>query len=173
MSHLLITGELNMPCINWNTLSATSYNGCDGVFLSLFEDLFITQHVTFPTRFRNDQNPSTLDLILSTDQHAVSELNSLPPLGKSDHIVITFHFLCYHSIERVNVPRYLYDQGDYESMMHELLDIDWAQLFENQNMESMWLSFHTRMLDLINKYVPVQTFSSTTKPKWLDQATQK
>ena len=40
-------------------------------------------------------------------------------------------------------------------------------------MESMWLSFHTRMLDLINKYVPVKTFSSTTKPKWLDQSTQK
>ena len=37
----------------------------------------------------------------------------------------------------------------------------------------MWLSFHTRMLDLINKYVPVQTFSSTTKPKWLDQSIQK
>jgi len=58
--------------------------------VSLLDDLFLTQHVNFPTRYRNDQIPSLLDLILSTDQHVVTDLASLPPLGKSDHIVISF-----------------------------------------------------------------------------------
>ena len=104
VSHLLIAGDFNMPHINWNTLSTTSNCGCDGAFLSLLDALFITQHVTFPTRYRNDQTPSVLDLILSTDQREVTDLTSLPPLGKSDHVVISFEFLCYHSIECVNVP---------------------------------------------------------------------
>ena len=121
-SHLLIIGDFNMPHINWSTLCATLNSGCDGALLSLFDDLFITQHVSFPTRYRNDHTPSILDLILSTDQYDVSDLNSLPPLGKSDHIVISFEFLCYHSIERVNVPKYLYGHGDYESITRELLD---------------------------------------------------
>ena len=56
------------------------------------DDLFITQHVTFPTRYRNDQTPSVLDLILSTDQHEVTDRTSLPPLGKSDYVVISFEF---------------------------------------------------------------------------------
>ena len=50
VSHLLIAGDFNMPHINWNTLSVTSNNVCDGVFLTLLDDLFIIQHVTFPTR---------------------------------------------------------------------------------------------------------------------------
>ena len=54
VSHLLIAGDFNMPHINWNTLTTTSNCGCDGAFLSLLADLFITQHVTFPTRYRND-----------------------------------------------------------------------------------------------------------------------
>ena len=173
VSHLLIAGDFNMPHINWNTLSTTSNCGCDGAFLSLLDDLFITQHVTFPTRYRNDQTPSILDLILSTDKHEVTDLTSLPPLGKSDHVVISFEFLCYHSIECVNVPKYLYGRGDYRSMTHELLDTNWAQLFEGQDMESMWLCFHTKLLNLIDKYIPVKTASSKPKPKWLDWPTLK
>ncbi|XP_065895972.1 uncharacterized protein [Dysidea avara] len=154
-------------------LSTTSNCGCDGAFLSLLDDLFITQHVTFPTRYRNDQTPSILDLILSTYQHEVTDLTSLPPLGKSDHVVISFEFLCYHSIECVNVPKYLYGRGDYRFMSHELLDTNWAQQFEGQDMESMWLCFHAKLLNLIDKYIPVKTASSKPKPKWLDWPTLK
>ena len=103
----------------------------------------------------------------------MTDLTSLPPLGKSDHVVISFEFLCYHSIECVNVLKYLYGRGDYRSMTHELLDTNWAQLFEGQYMESMWLCFHTKLLNLIDKYIPVKTASSKSKPKWLDWPTLK
>ena len=106
-------------------------------FLTLLDDLFITQHITFPTRYRNNQTPSVLDLILSIDQYAVSNVTSLPPLGKSDHIVISFEFLCYHSVECINVPKYLYGRGDYESLTHELMNVDWAYLFKGQDIDSM------------------------------------
>ena len=108
VSHLLIAGDFNMPHINWSTRSVTSNNVFDGTFLSLLDDLFIIQHITFPTRYRNNQTSSVLDLILSIDQYAVSNVTSLPPLGKSDHIVISFEFLCYHSVECINVPKYLF-----------------------------------------------------------------
>ena len=67
------------------------------------------------------ETPSLLNLTLSIDQHAraVSNVTSLPPLGKSDHIVISFEFLCYHFFDCINVPKYLYGRGDYESMTHE------------------------------------------------------
>ena len=108
VSHLLIAGDFNMPHINWSTHSVISNNVFDGAFLTLLDDLFITQHITIPTRYRNNQTPSVLDLILSIDQYAVSNVTSLSPLGKSDHIVISFEFLCYHSVECINVPKYLF-----------------------------------------------------------------
>ena len=31
-------------------------------------------------------------------------------------------------------------------MTHKLLNIDWAHLFEGQDMDAMWLCFHTKLL---------------------------
>ena len=89
VTHLLITGDFNMPHIDWTTSNVTSSCIYDRTFLTLIEDLFLTQHVTFPTRLRSNQTPSLLDLILTNDQHMISNLTSLPPLGKSDH---TYHY---------------------------------------------------------------------------------
>ena len=46
---------------------------------------------------------------------------------------------------------YLYGCGDYESMTHELLNVDWAYLFEGQVIDSMWSCFHTKLLKLTDK----------------------
>ena len=110
---------------------------------------------------------------MSIDQSAVSNVTSLPPLGNGDHIVISFEFLCYHSIDCINVPKYLYGHGDSESKTHELLNIDWAHSFEGQETNAMWLCFHTKLLNLIDKYIPIKTFNSKPKPKWLDLFTLK
>ena len=63
VTHLLITGDFNMPHIDWTTSNVTSSGTYDGAFLTLIEDLFLIQHVTFPTRLRSNQTPSLLDLI--------------------------------------------------------------------------------------------------------------
>ena len=82
--------------------------------------------------------------------------------------------LCYHLIiDCINVPKYLYRHGDYESMTHELLNIDWAHLFERQDTNAMWLCFHTKLLNLTDRYIPIEAFNSKPKPKWLDLFTLK
>ena len=58
-------------------------------------------------------------------------------------------------------------------MTHKLLNIDWAHLFEGQDMDAMWLCFHTKLLNLIDKDIPTDSFNSKPKPKWLDLFTLK
>jgi len=53
--------------------------------LQTIEDCFYTQHVLYPTR-----GSATLDLILTTDPHLVSDVQIAPNLGNSDHNMITF-----------------------------------------------------------------------------------
>ncbi|CAH1371486.1 unnamed protein product, partial [Tenebrio molitor] len=48
----------------------------------------LCQIVSEPTRFRQNQNPSTLDLILVNDPALVSQVDYLSPIGKSDHITL-------------------------------------------------------------------------------------
>ena len=57
-------------------------------------------------------------------------------------------------------------------MTHELLNIDWAHLF-GQGTDAMWLCFYTKLLNLIDKYIPIETFNSKPKPTWLDLVTLK
>ena len=117
--------------------------------------------------------PSLPDIILTDDENIVSNITSLPSLGKSDHIVIEFDFLCYCTIDFHKVSKYLYNRGNYTSITSQLLNTNWEVLFEGLNTEEMWSLFHSKLLFLIDKYIPTQTFEPNSRPKWLNSSTLK
>ena len=79
-----------MPHISWTALNVSPPCSISEAFLTLLEDFYIFQHVHFPTRYRNNQVPSLLDLVLTNNEHMIPEITSQPSLGKSDHIVIEY-----------------------------------------------------------------------------------
>jgi len=76
------------------------------IFLSCLRNNFLIQHVTEPTCFRASDEPNrpTLDLILS-DEHFISNLEYLSPVGKSDHVVLSFdcELALFHVIYHINL----------------------------------------------------------------------
>ena len=78
--HMLMLGGFNFPEINWKT-----YNVSGGVetvqyqFNEIHQDLFLKQHVDFPTRHTEVQEPSTLDLIFTNGYYMVDNLKSCAP----------------------------------------------------------------------------------------------
>ena len=86
-SHLLVLGDFNMPEITWDTWDTNIENPDDyrNKFLECLRDCFLYQHVSKPTRVRNTDHPSILDLILTNEEGMVADLEYLSPLGKSDH----------------------------------------------------------------------------------------
>ena len=54
------------------------------------------------------------------------------------------------------------------SMTRELLNTDWEVLFEGLDAENMWHLFHSKLLSLIDKYIPIQLVEPNSKPKWLN-----
>ena len=84
-THLLICGDFNYKEISWLNLSGTTNNCHIEPFLDTVNDLFLFQHITKPTRFRQDEIPSLLDLVFTNEQDMVNNLSYLPPLGSSDH----------------------------------------------------------------------------------------
>ena len=60
-------------------------------------------------------------------------------------------------------------------MTNDLLDtdLDWEQLFNGLNTESMWSVFHSRPFNLIDLYVPVQITSYKPKHKWFNSSVSK
>ena len=68
ITRMLIFGDFNFPEINWKTYDVSG--GVETVqhqFYELHQDLFLKQHVDFPTRYREGQEPSTLDFIFTNE----------------------------------------------------------------------------------------------------------
>ena len=91
-SHLLVTGDFNAPGINWHTMSSLDVN-FSGPLLELVSEMSWTQHVSCPTRYRSGQRPSLLDLVITGEQHLIDVVSQLPPVGKSDHVVLAFDMI--------------------------------------------------------------------------------
>ena len=62
-------------------------------FLNILFDLFLSQHVNFPTRFRKSQTASLLDLVITNVENIITKIFPVDPLGKDDYVAIEFNFL--------------------------------------------------------------------------------
>jgi hypothetical protein len=63
-SHLLITGDCNLPKLDWNTWTSRGEHGGE-IFLESIRESYLIQHVTEVTRVRDNSETSILDLILT------------------------------------------------------------------------------------------------------------
>ena len=61
-SHLLITGDFNLPDIDWELESSpNSLTNLGTIFMECYRDCFLYQHVMAPTHHQHGCTPTTLD----------------------------------------------------------------------------------------------------------------
>ena len=128
-THILIAGDFNLPLIDWanNFCSAPDLH-YSHKFLLAVQDCFLFQHVTRATRFRDGEQASLLDLLLTNEEGMLTGLKYLPGLGKSDHVVLEFHLVCYTVQELSRKPKLNFNRGDFSRLRSLLLDTDWDPL---------------------------------------------
>ena len=80
----VIMGDFSHGHIQWESLESAGGDGHQ--FLLLTQDCFLTQHVLEPTRCGN-----VLDLMLSSQNELVDNVNVHESLGSSDHNQIHFN----------------------------------------------------------------------------------
>ena len=82
-THLLILGFFNIKRINWNNINSTgNETHTSALFLECLTDSFLYQHFKEPTRYRSQNVPSILDLILTSEESMVSNSQYKPGLKK-------------------------------------------------------------------------------------------
>ncbi|WAR24921.1 hypothetical protein MAR_038590 [Mya arenaria] len=93
--HLVVLGDFNFPEIDWDSWTVNrNENHPSFSFIECLRDNFLTQHVNFYTRYRDGQDPSCLDLLLSDNLTQIEGMKINGKLGLSDHISFTFKLLC-------------------------------------------------------------------------------
>ena len=91
----VIIGDFNFPDIVWDTLTVnTSETRPAFHFIENLRDNILSQHISSNTRFRDGQDSSCLDLLLTDKKELIENIKIGDKLGASDHASIIFDVLC-------------------------------------------------------------------------------
>ena len=167
-THLLLMGDFNYPGIDWDKwiTSGDRTDSKEYKFLECVQDNFLYQHVIKPTRWRGDDTPNTLDLILTNEENMVTGLEYQSPLGKGDHCVLRFDFECYTQIHSSSRKVKCYNKANYDDINREISSYDWdAVLTEDEDINIMWDRFKGKIKDIENRHVPTRNIKQTGKRK--------
>ena len=83
-----------------------------------------TMHVVSTNLYKIQGRPTLLDLIISNEVKMAENIEIHAPLGKSDHTVIAFEYVCY-SDRNVQITQPQYFRGDYDCLRHYLSEQSW------------------------------------------------
>ena len=120
-SQQCLVGDFNFNNINW-FMWTTPHNeeSKEVKFIETISDYYLYQHLLEPIRCRNTDNPSLIDLVLTNEVMQVSDVEYHPPIGKSDHCVISLNtFNCYFDYFQPK-ERYVYHKTDFNSTRKQL-----------------------------------------------------
>ena len=81
-SQVIIMGDFNHPEINWVTMTTTkSIQHRSQLFFDAVRDAYLTQHIDAPTRYRHGQTPHTLDLLLTSEDNRINNVEYHAGMG--------------------------------------------------------------------------------------------
>jgi endonuclease/exonuclease/phosphatase family metal-dependent hydrolase len=173
-SRVVVMGDFNYRDIDWKhwILSAPE-NHVSHEFIEAVRDSYLHQNIELYTRYRNGQRQRTLDLVFSTEEHLVNNIEHFSPLGKSDHIVITFGIDCNSNNETYMKESFTYDRGNYDEMKTDLSNADWISEFQGKEVNENWIFFKDKITDSMKKHIPVRKIRSSNKPIWMTREALK
>jgi len=171
-SHLLLCGDFNIPEIDWiDEISLSGPNHLAFKFMENIRDCFWYQHVKNPTRSRRNQAENILDLVITNEEGMVDDIQYGAPLGKSDHLVLKFNFLCYKDIQASNTSKFSFNKGNYTELSLEMKKHKWKQDLTGLTVEESWNLFEKRLMDAMKHHIPKrrQKGREKLKPLWMTQ----
>ena len=92
-------------------------------------DLFLTQHICTPTH-RSGTQP---DLVLSSHPNLLNDVETLAPLGSSDHAMFLINLNLLASRKTAEKKGRNWRKADYNAMRDSLSKVHWDKEFENCN----------------------------------------
>ena len=94
-----------------------------------------------PTRLRVHQQPSLLDLIVSSDESVLTNIEYDTPIGISNHLTLTgeMHLSWKSRLKTVISEKAVIN---YPALNDQLQDISWDQIFLSPSVSENWNIFN-------------------------------
>ena len=161
----IIVGDFNFPDIRWQS-------GCAGSkgrkFLETMHDNFLTQHVETATH----NSGNTLDLIISSEDNLVGNVETCGKIGKSDHDLIK----CRVHIDAIKSKSTKTSRNFRRANIDEMrrdLRREWERLMEGKSVNETWRLLKESLETVIADHVSLRKSKQTDEPQWLDAELRK
>ena len=169
-THVIIMGDFNCPNLVRKKTSHQPFERQLTQFIGLHP---LYNHVTEPTRFEAGHNPSTLDLVLTNEELMVESVNITTPIGRSDHAVLEFDYICYASTQengKSNTRAII----DYKKLQNLAALKQWVLPEDDQDPLVAWKSFTDHLTEIITDATSIKTCTqSKTRQSFLRSRTKK
>jgi hypothetical protein len=159
-SYNIISGDFNMPTIDWKFLSAPpKYTA----FLKCCMKHYLRQHVKEPTRPNSN---AVLDLVLSTTGTTVSNISINECFGLSDHSIVNFNIilpisLCSGELDLHTISRKRnYNKANWDHMSQLLSKADWETIFNSEDVNEVWCNFKKALTYAAEGSIPLKSKKS-------------
>lgn len=157
-----IFGDFNYTEIDWKTLTVNPTNSCSSDFITAYKRINAFQLVNFPTRIRRNEQ-SLLDLLLVSDKRLAFDVSQYPPIGLSDHVVIT----AKSQIQVTPKPTNKIYSRRFWSADYELINTHLQQEFSSVTAN------YERVMDIlsstISSFIPFRPKTVNPQKPWLTQ----
>ena len=149
---LCVLGDFNLPDFDWD-MFAYPHNFLYCSAADFVCNHGLTQLVNDPTR-----GDAVLDLILCSDVLCCDDVCTLPPLGSSDHCVVSFTLFISLSPAPTQVPynaKRNFSRADWPGICNFLSLVNWQMVFANcLSADEYWNNFSHLIGQGIDKFVP-------------------
>lgn len=166
--HIIIAGDFNTKQIDWDKMTVNgSTSSYQYKLYDTINDLFLTEIIKEPTRYRGTSIPSKLDWVLTENPECVTSKSVEEPLGPSDHSVITVNYNCIIGKNEEDASNsYSFYNGDYEAMRAELENPEWNDHLNELSAQGVWDKIQGKINGLIERHVPKKRYTNTKHPPW-------
>lgn len=165
-SHTILTGDFNARCTAWCADDPTDTAG--ERLHQLFSAYGLSQETSFPTNVVGDRLHACLDLVL-TDLAGL-EVTSLPPVGRSDHLVLHGEFTIPSRTsesprERASRTVWCWSADNCKDLRSEVSGADWSDVMQCNNVDCAWTAWKHKILTLAQRVIPTRLVRQLPRPQ--------
>jgi hypothetical protein len=156
-----------MPDVRWPINGNRLHTPSSQLLVDLLTDSHLHQLVTQPTRYRSNQQPSVLDLVITSDDSSIANLEYFNPIGKSDHVTLMADLQLCHT-PRARTVLFQRTIIDFEALNKRLTQIDWKSLLSDVSVSRNWDHFKTALSDAVSQSTSTSLLKKSSSKPWIN-----
>ena len=173
---VLLLGDFNCKEVDWeNFESGVGEKDWGERFLTLMMENMMEQRVKENTRYRGDDEPARLDLVLTREVNLCGDIQYKCPLGKSDHVVMEMQIEVKQGKrdEAYRRDRLNYRKMDSESLKKFFEKLNWEEMLQASGVQKKYDIFMNYYREGVTKFVPKYKPKEEGRKDWFNATCAK